>query len=104
VFHGLFEVSAVDKNYSGDFDIFRFHLPERVQAPIVIALHVVVMVTRLPTALGGRDRQAHDLTGVQDACMILRCVQPATLSEERGGGREHDQEDFYQRFSPDFHF
>src|SRR5690242_16801468 len=79
VFHELFEVSAVDKNYSGDVDILRFHVPERVQAPILITLHVCVMVTRLPTALGGRDRQLHNLTGVPDACMILRFFRPVTL-------------------------
>ena len=56
VFHELLEASAVDKNHFGDVGIFRFHLPQRVQAPILIALHVRVMVPRLPTSLSGRDR------------------------------------------------
>lgn len=84
VFHDLPEASAVNKHHSGHVDIFRSNLPERVQAAILITLHVGVMVTRLSTALGSRDRQAHDLTGVQDACMIPRTVRAATLSEEGG--------------------
>ena len=84
MFHELLEASAFDKNHSGDVDILRFHLSQRVQAPILITLHVDVMVTRLPTALGRRDRLAHDLTSVQDACLSLMFVRSAILSEDCG--------------------
>src|ERR1700730_571534 len=89
MFHELLEAGTVDKNHAGDVDIFRFYLSQRVQSPILITLHIDVMVTRLPTALGGRDRLAHDLPGVQGACMILRIVRPATLSEKHAWSREH---------------
>jgi hypothetical protein len=60
----MLEASTVDKNHAGDVDIFRFYLPQRVQSPILITLQVEVMVARLPTTLGGRDRLAHDLTSI----------------------------------------
>jgi hypothetical protein len=104
MFHELLEAGTVDKNHAGDVDIFRFYLSQRVQSPILITLHVDVMVTRLPTALGGRDRLAHDLTGVQGACMILMIVRPPTLSEEYTWSREHGQEHSHPGFSKKFHF
>ena len=45
-FHKLLEASAGDQNHSGDVDFFRFQLSHRVQAPILIALHVGVAVKR----------------------------------------------------------
>src|SRR6266566_455328 len=87
VFDELFETHAVDENHSGDVDIFGFHLATGVQAPILITLDIsVVIVAGLPTALGGRDRERHDLAGVQHALLILRLARrsPATLSKERG--------------------
>ncbi len=84
MFHELLKANAVDKNHSGDVDIFRFYLPESVQAPILNTLRVRIMITRLPTAPSGRKRLAHDLAGVQEVCMILRFLRPATLSEECG--------------------
>jgi hypothetical protein len=63
---------------------------------ILITLHADVMVTRLPSALRGRDRKTHDLAGVQDAYQTLRFVQrtPPTLSKERGWSRDHEQKHF----------
>jgi len=104
VFHELLEARAVDKNHSGDIDILRLHFPKRVQASILITFYVDVMVTRLPTALGGRDRQSHYLTGVLDARRILRFVRPATLRKEYSRSRDHDQEHFHPDFGQDFHF
>jgi hypothetical protein len=84
VLYELLKASPVDERHSGDVDIFRFHLPQRVQAPILITLHVDVMVARLPTALGGGDRQAHDLAGAQDASLILMFGRSVSFSEECG--------------------
>jgi hypothetical protein len=61
------------------------------------------MVARLPTALESRHRQAHDLTGVQDASMILMFVRSAILREECGRSRNHNQERSDSGFSQEFH-
>src|SRR5882724_8255009 len=45
-FHKLLEACAVDQNHSRDIDFFRFQLSLRVQAPILITLHVGVTITR----------------------------------------------------------
>lgn len=55
VFYKLLEASAVDKHTFGKVDIFRFHLPQRVQMPIVIALHI-----RIPSACQLRSVAATD--------------------------------------------
>lgn len=84
VFHKLLKTSPVDKHHSRDVDIFRFHLPERVQPAILVALSISVMVTHRLTAFGGHDGGAEDLRGIRDACISLRCFRPARLGEERG--------------------
>jgi hypothetical protein len=84
VFDTLFEASAVNESHFGDVGIFRFELPQRVQAAILIALGVRIVVTRLPTAFGRHNRLARDLTGVQDARMILMFARSDILTEECG--------------------
>src|ERR1700683_1573116 len=84
MFHEPFEASAVNESHFGDVGIFRFELPQRVQATILVALGVGIVVARLPTALGRRHRSARDLTGVREARMILEFYRYDILSEECG--------------------
>src|ERR1700720_3502524 len=44
VFHELLKANAVDESHSSDVDIFRFHVPQRVQAPVLITFHKDVFV------------------------------------------------------------
>jgi len=97
------EVRAMDDNDFVDFHSFRFHVPERVQALILIALHVNVMIARLPTALGGRDRQRHDLSRVQAAAVILLLVRRVILREDCRGSREQHQKRLDSGFCEDCH-
>src|ERR1700740_2235352 len=78
VLHKLLKTGTVDYHHSRDVDILRFHLPERIQSAILVALNVCVMVTHRPTAFGGHDGRAHDPRGIRDACRSLRCFTPAT--------------------------
>src|ERR1043166_10196496 len=82
VFQELLKASAVDHHHSGDIDTLRFHLAERAQATIIIAFHISVVVTRLPTALCCQHGREHDLARIRKVCLVLRRIGPATLSPE----------------------
>src|ERR1051326_8836081 len=105
VFQELLKASAVDHHHSGEVDTFRFQLPERVQAPIIIAFYICEVVTRLPTALCCQHGREHDLARIRNACIIVDNIRPATLSRPQcTGSRYHEQEHLKAGFSHDKHF
>jgi len=99
VFHELLEAGAIDENHAGDVDVLRFYLAERVEAAILVTFDKGVMVTRLPTALGGGNGLGHDLTGIQDGWLILRFIRAAALGEECSRSNQHEQEILHRGFS-----
>ena len=75
MFQELLEASAVHHHHSGDVDIFRFHLAERIQPAIIIAFDIRVVVQG--KNLGAieqlmRDAVALDRAGV--CCIVLEGI------------------------------
>src|SRR5690348_14893584 len=55
VFYELVKGSAMDDDRSRDVHILRFHVPQPVQASVLITLHVRIVVPRIPISLRGCD-------------------------------------------------